>query len=53
MPTNMYNWCKFRKMCAKCFLKGIVNKIIHAKVKMYVIRNSRVASNARPFVLTL
>ena len=53
MLMNIYNWHKLCKMCAKCILKGIVNKIMHAKVKMYVIRNSCVALNARPFVLTL
>ena len=37
----------------KCTLNGIMNKIAHAKVKMYVMRNSRIDSNARPFVLTL
>ena len=53
MPMNIYNWCKLHKMCAKCILKGIANKIMHAKVKMYMIRNSRVDLNAGPFVLTL
>ena len=53
MPMNIYNWCKLRKMCAKCILNSITNKIMHAKVKMYVIRNFHVDSNAGPFVLTL
>ena len=37
----------------KMYLERYHNKIAHAKVKMYVMRNSRVNLNAEPFVLTL
>ena len=37
----------------KMYLEQYHEQIIHAKVKMYVMRNSAVDSNAGPFVLTL
>ena len=37
----------------KMYLEWYHKQIAHAKVKMYVMRNSRVNSNAGPVVLTL
>ena len=50
---SMYNQRKFHKMYMKYVLKGIVNKTMNMKVKMYVIMNSHVSLIAGPLVLTV
>ena len=49
----MYNWHECHKMYIKYVLKGIVNKTMNMKVKMYVIMNSHVSSIAGPLLFTL